>query len=101
MPCPYNIILGRDTALPWTLYPDGVTGIEITPPGEYSGRARRPFHSLRGECFVLAIERYFHIYHVVIPPYVEVLLIFNPNHWLSSAANHSISDSLSPGFAPS
>jgi hypothetical protein len=20
MPCPYNVILGRETALPWTLY---------------------------------------------------------------------------------
>jgi hypothetical protein len=29
MPCPYNVILGRDTALPWTLYHSGVTGIDI------------------------------------------------------------------------
>ncbi len=30
MPCPYDIILGRDTALPWTLYHFGVTGIDIS-----------------------------------------------------------------------
>ena len=30
MPCPYNIILGRDTALPSPLYHSGVTGIDIT-----------------------------------------------------------------------
>ncbi len=30
MPCPYSIILGRDTALPWTLYHSGATGIDIT-----------------------------------------------------------------------
>jgi hypothetical protein len=30
MPCPYNIILGRDTALPSPLYHSGATGIDIT-----------------------------------------------------------------------
>jgi hypothetical protein len=30
VPCPYNIILGRDTALPSPLYHSGVTGIDIT-----------------------------------------------------------------------
>ncbi len=29
MPCPYNIILGRDTALPSPLDHSGVTGIDI------------------------------------------------------------------------
>jgi hypothetical protein len=24
MPCPYNVILGRDTVLPWTLYYSGL-----------------------------------------------------------------------------
>ena len=31
MPCPYNIILGRDTALPSPLYHSGATGIDIIP----------------------------------------------------------------------
>jgi|GEM_PF-5413886 len=30
MPCPYNIILGRETAVPSPLYHSGVTGIDIT-----------------------------------------------------------------------
>ncbi len=30
MPFPYNLILGRDTALPSPLYHSGVTGIEIS-----------------------------------------------------------------------
>ena len=29
MPCPYSIIFGRDTALPWTLYHSGAIGIDI------------------------------------------------------------------------
>ena len=29
MPCLYNIIWGRDTALPCPLYHSGVTGIDI------------------------------------------------------------------------
>ncbi len=29
MPCPYNIIFGRDMALPSPLYHSGVTGIDI------------------------------------------------------------------------
>ena len=29
MPCPYNIIFGRDTALPCPLYHSGATGIDI------------------------------------------------------------------------
>ncbi len=29
MPCPYNIILGRETALPSPLYHSGVTGIDL------------------------------------------------------------------------
>jgi hypothetical protein len=38
MPCPYNIILGRDTALPSPLYHSGVTGIDITQKRPLSGR---------------------------------------------------------------
>ena len=30
MPCPYNIIFGRDTALPWTPYHSGAAGIEMS-----------------------------------------------------------------------
>jgi hypothetical protein len=30
MPCPYNIIFGRDTALPSPLYHSGAAGIDIT-----------------------------------------------------------------------
>jgi hypothetical protein len=30
VPCPYNVILGRDTALPSPLYHSGITGIDIT-----------------------------------------------------------------------
>ena len=30
MPCPYSIILGRDTALPSPLYHSGATGFDIT-----------------------------------------------------------------------
>ncbi len=36
MPCPYDIILGRDTALPSPLYYSGAAGIDIT----FRGRAR-------------------------------------------------------------
>jgi hypothetical protein len=32
VPCPYNAILGKDTALPSPLYHSDVTGIEITGP---------------------------------------------------------------------
>lgn len=31
MPCPYNIRLGRDTAMPYHLYHSGNTGIDIIP----------------------------------------------------------------------
>ena len=31
MECPYNIILGRETALPSPLYDSGATGIDIIP----------------------------------------------------------------------
>jgi hypothetical protein len=33
MPCPYNIILGRETALPCPLDHSGVTGFDIMRPG--------------------------------------------------------------------
>ncbi len=32
MPFPYKIILGRDTALPWTLDNSGYTGIALKLP---------------------------------------------------------------------
>jgi hypothetical protein len=31
VPCPYNVILGRETALPSPLYHSGVTEIDISP----------------------------------------------------------------------
>jgi hypothetical protein len=34
MPFPYKIILGRDTALPWTLYNSGITGIDVKADSE-------------------------------------------------------------------
>jgi hypothetical protein len=30
MPCPYNIIFGRDTALPSPLYHSGAAGIDMS-----------------------------------------------------------------------
>ncbi len=50
MPCPYNIILGRDTALPSPLYHSGATGIDIIlkddDPQEFSQLSPHQFWQL-------------------------------------------------------
>jgi hypothetical protein len=66
--------------------------------GKYSGRAGRPSHRLRGLWFERAIGKYFQIYHLVIEKYGTFIGVFNPDHWLSSVANHSISESLIPSI---
>jgi hypothetical protein len=35
VPCPYNVILGRDTALPSPLYHSGVTGNDMIPNSQF------------------------------------------------------------------
>ena len=59
----------------------------------------RPSHSLRGKWFERARERYYNNHSSTLS--VKVVLIFNLNHWISSLANQSISDLLSPCSFPS
>ncbi|WP_236505243.1 hypothetical protein, partial [Tychonema sp. BBK16] len=42
VPCPYNIIFGRDTALPSPLYYSGATEIEMNPNFQAKTTVRLP-----------------------------------------------------------
>jgi hypothetical protein len=67
MPCPYNIILGRETALPCPLYHCGVTGIDITSGKRYLSVNYQAQNPLCSSYYQLA-NLHFHRRLLTLPP---------------------------------
>ncbi len=60
MPCPYNMIWGRETALPCPDYHSGVTGIDITSRKRYLSANYQAQNLLYSSYYQLANRHFRH-----------------------------------------